>query len=205
MSFNQRRFAFWYDKLNCVVEWRLKDYRRRTAGQAKGDVLEIGGGTGINLNFYPRNVNLTVVEPNPHMAPRLRRRAKKHNVELTIVSDYGEQLSFDDASFDTVVTTLVLCMVGDLDKVISEARRVLRPGGSFYFYEHVQSHNPRRQKWENFFNPCWKWATTGCNLNRDIESAIRRAGFTKVEVDEFDLSVRGVPLTLPNIVGGARL
>ncbi len=139
------------------------------------------------------------------MAPRLRRRAKKHNVELTIVSAYGEQLSFDDASFDTVVTTLVLCMVGDLDKVIREARRVLRPGGSFYFYEHVQSHNPRRQKWENFFNPCWKWATTECNLNRDIESAIRRPGFNKVEVDEFDLSVRGVPLTLPNIVGAARL
>jgi ubiquinone/menaquinone biosynthesis C-methylase UbiE len=205
MSLSQRLFAFWYDKLNYAVEWRLTDYRRRTAGRATGDVLEIGGGTGVNLRFYPHNIDLTMVEPNPHMVPQLQRRAKKHNIELTIVPDYGEALSFDDESFDTVVTTLVLCTVKDLDKVVSEARRVLRPGGSFYFYEHVQSHNERRQKWENFFNPFWKWATTGCNLNRDIEGAIRRGGFTEVDVDEFDLSFKGVPLTLPNIVGVARV
>ncbi len=204
MSLSQRLFAFWYDKLNYAVEWRLVDYRRRTAGQARGDVLEIGGGTGINLRFYPQDVSLTMVEPNPHMVPRLQRRAQKHDVELTVVPDYGEELSFDDKTFDTVVTTLVLCTVKDLDEVVSEARRVLRPGGSFYFYEHVQSHNPRRQKLENFFNPCWRWATTGCNLNRDIEGAVRRAGFGRVDVDGFDLSFWRVPLlTLPNIVGKA--
>lgn len=203
MIFSKWMFAFWYDKLNYAIEWRLKDYRRRTAGRARGDVLEIGGGTGINLRFYPGDVNLTMVEPNPHMVPRLRRRAKRHNVQLTVVPDYGEELSFEDASFDTVVTSLVLCTVKDLDKVIGEARRILRPGGSFYFYEHVQSHNPRRQRFEDLLNPYWKWATAGCNLNRDIESAIRRAGFSHVDVDEFDLSIKGVPLTLPNIVGTA--
>jgi len=204
MSFSKWLFATWYDWLNASVEWRLKAYRRQTAGQARGKVLEIGGGTGANLAFYPRDVDLTMVEPNPHMEHQLLKKARKLDVSVTVVPDVGEHLSFADDSFDTVLTTLVLCMVQDMDQVMSEARRVLKPGGSFYFYEHVHSDSHRRRWWEDKLNPCWKWATTGCNLNRDIEGAIRRAGFAEVDVDRFTLSIRGVPLTLPNIIGVAR-
>ncbi len=196
-------FAAWYDALNWGVEWRLEPFRAATAGRANGDVLEIGGGTGANLRYYPPEARLTVVEPNPHMARRLARRAAELGREVTLVDAPGERLPFPDGSFDSVVTTLVLCSVDDLDGVVSEARRVLKPGGRLYFYEHVASRGHFRRRWENRLNPTWRFFTTGCNLNRDIEAAIRSAGFRDVEVTAFDLSV-GLPVTLPNIVGLAR-
>ena len=171
---------------------------------ARGDVLEIGAGTGANIPFYKDDVNLTVVEPNPYMEKILMRKAAKSGRRVNFVRHQGESMPFPDASFDSVVTTLVLCMVDDLPKVVMEARRVLRPGGTLYFYEHVGSDNPSRRRWEDRLNPIWRCMTTGCNLNRDIESAIREAGFGQVDLTAFDLSV-GLPLTLPNIVGYAKM
>ena len=204
MSISQRLFAAWYDILNTSVEGRLASYRDQTAGHTWGDVLEIGGGTGANLAFYPKDINLTVIEPNPHMAKRFRKRARKLGRDVTIVPDVGEELPFADNSFDSVVTTLVLCMVDDLQKVVAEARRVLRTGGTFLFYEHVVSHNNAMRWWQNRLNPVWKLLTTGCNLNRDITGTIREAGFSEVNVTEFELSV-GLPITIPNIVGVAKV
>ncbi len=93
-------------------------------------------------------------------------------------------------------------MVDDLARVVAEARRVLRPGGEFLFYEHVASSNGLKLWLQNRLNPLWRFATTGCNLNRDIGGAIRSAGFKELEVDDFELSL-GLPMTLPNIVGRA--
>ena len=202
MSLSQRLFAAWYDILNSGVEGRLTPFREQTAGRARGEVLEIGGGTGANLRFYPPDVRLTVAEPNPHMAKRLRRRAGEQGRDVTVVSDQGERLPFPDASFDTVVTTLVLCMVSDLDRVVAEARRVIRPGGAFLFYEHVVAGSRHTRALQGFLNPAWRFLTTGCNLDRDIAGAIRGAGFTSVEVEEFHFSV-GLVVKLPNIVGAA--
>jgi ubiquinone/menaquinone biosynthesis C-methylase UbiE len=202
MSLSQWLFAVGYDILNSGVEWRLARYRERTAGRAWGDVLEIGGGTGANLRFYPADVRLTMVEPNPHMVKRLSRKAAALRRDVAIVPGVGESLSFPDSSFDSVVTTLVLCMVRDLDLVVREARRVLRPGGVFLFYEHVASQSRRMRKWQDRANPVWRFLTTGCNLNRDIVAAINAAGFDKVEVTAFDLSLVP-PVTIPNVVGVA--
>ena len=74
-------------------------------------------------------------------------------------------------AFDAVVTILVLCMVADLQRVVEEARRVVRPGGSFLFYEHVVSESPRLRRWQARLNPVWRFLTTGCNLDRDISAA----------------------------------
>ena len=202
MSLSQRVFAAWYDALNSGVEGRVKPFRERTAGRAWGDVLEVGGGTGANLRYYPAGVRLTVAEPNPHMVKRLRRRAGEQGREVAVVSDVGEALPFPDASFDTVVTTLVLCMVSDLDGVVREVRRVVRPGGAFLFYEHVLARTRRMRALQDALNPVWRFMTTGCNLNRDIAGTIRGAGFRKVEVEDFQFSV-GPVVTLPNIVGVA--
>ena len=199
---SKRLFAAWYDLLNAGVENRVIPYRRLTAGLANGKVLEIGGGTGANLEFYPPGADLTFVEPNPHMAVRLQRNAEKLGRSVTIAPGFGENLPFEDASFDTAVTTLVLCMVSDVERVVSEVRRVLKPGGRFLFYEHVVSTHKRLGIWQGLFNPIWKFATTGCNLNRDLSGEIRRAGFSQVECRRFSLSV-GVPITIPNIVGVA--
>ena len=202
MSLSQRLFAAGYDILNAGVEGRLVRYRQETAGRASGDVLEIGGGTGANLRFYGPDVRLTVAEPNPHMARRLLRRASRMGRDVAIVGDAGERLPFDDAAFDAVVTTLVLCMVDDVERVVGEARRVLRPEGTLLFYEHVAAAGRHKRMWQNRLNPLWRFFTTGCNLNRDIASAIRSAGFRRVQIRAFDLSV-GLTVTLPNIVGVA--
>ena len=201
MSLSQWLFALGYDAVNAAVEDRVRPYREQTAGRAQGEVLEIGAGTGANLPFYPDDVGLAAVEPNPHMARRLRRRASKLGRDVAIVSDVGESLRFHDASFDTVVTTLVLCMVDDLRQVLSEARRVLRAGGSFLFYEHVASRSPGGLRFQQRLNPAWRFLTTGCNLDRDIGGAIEAAGFRRVRITEFDLAIGAI--TIPNIVGAA--
>lgn len=203
MSISKWLFAAWYDLLNSGVEGRVVPYRRETAGRAFGDTLEIGGGTGANIPYYSRNVRLTFIEPDPHMIKRLRRRSDGKGANISIVRQVGEQLPFADASFDSVVTTLVLCMVHDHDRVVREARRVLKPGGVFLFYEHVVSPRGRGEWWQYRLNPVWKCLTTGCNLNRDISASIHSAGFSSVEMRTFDLSV-GLPVTIPNIVGVAR-
>ena len=204
MRLSKWMFATCYDVLNLAVEHRLTTYREQTAGCVWGDVLEIGGGAGANLPFYPRGARLTIAEPDPHMAGRLIRKAARLDRAVTIVPDMGEKLRFADRSFDSVVTTLVLCMVEDLHQVVREAHRILRPGGTFFFYEHVVSRHDGGRKWQNRLNPVWRFLTTGCNLNRDIAGAIQSAGFKQVEFKAFDLSV-GLPVTVPNIVGAARV
>ncbi len=204
MSLSKRLFAAFYDLLNSSVEGRVVPYRRLTAGLAQGNVLEIGGGTGANLPYYPPNTNVTFLEPDFHMIRRLKRQIQRQSCQASVVQQVGESLPFADASFDTVVTTLVLCMVRDADAVVREARRVLKPGGAFLFYEHVVSPRPRGRWWQRKLNPAWKCLTTGCNLDRDLTASIERAGFSNVEIDAFDLSVR-LPVTIPNIVGIARV
>ncbi len=203
MGLSAWMFAAFYDFLNSVVEERVKPYRLETAGKAWGDVIEIGAGTGANLAYYNRNVRLTISEPNPHMVSRLSKHAKALGVSPQIVSDPGEDLPFDDDSFDCVVTTLVLCMVEDHESVIKEVKRIIRPGGHFLFYEHVISQNAGMRRFQRCLNPAWRFCTTGCNLDRDIGLAVLNGGFKKVEMKSFDLSV-GLPLTIPNIVGIAK-
>ena len=204
MSISKWLFAVWYDLLNAGVESRVIPYRKETAGRTWGDVLEIGGGTGANIPYFPADTRLTFIEPDKYMVKKLRRTASKLGRDVKIVQEAGESLPFPDESFDCVITTLVLCMVSDHDSVIREARRVLRPGGAFFFYEHVVSPRRAGHWWQNKLNPTWKFLTTGCNLNRDLTASIRDAGFREVELRSFDLSV-GLPVTIPNIVGVARV
>ncbi len=203
MTLSKRLFAAWYDLLNSGVEGRVVPYRKRTAGCAWGDVLEIGGGTGANLPYYSDDARVTFLEPDRHMIKRLDRHIQRRKSDAAIVQQFGEDLPFADASFDTAVTTLVLCMVRDPDAVVREVRRVLKPGGAFFFYEHVVSTHRRGRWWQDKLNPVWKFATTGCNLNRDLIASIEEAGFSDVELEAFDLSV-SLPVKLPNIVGIAR-
>ena len=202
MSLSQWAFAAAYDVLNAAVEWRIARYRRATAGVVSGDVLEIGGGSGANLRYFPDGARLTFLEPNPHMAKRLRGRAERLGRPITVVEDVGEQMPFENGSFDTVLTTLVLCTVRDLDAVVAEARRVLRPGGKFIFYEHVAARGAAGKALQASLNPAWKFLTTGCHLNRDIVTAVEAAGFAEVTVERFNVRF-GTPIALPNVIGTA--
>ena len=185
-------FAQFYDVLNSVVESKVLPYRRMAAGRCEGHVLEIGAGTGANLSMLQHTSTITAVEPDRYMRRKLRSTARNHNILVNISSCKGEGLSFPDDHFDSVFTTLVLCMVDDVEAVISEAYRVLRPGGRFYFYEHVVSRNRTGKQFQNVLNPFWEFVTTGCNVNRDIVDWLKPDPFTNVSIKEFDLKLTDI-------------
>ncbi|MBM3944610.1 MAG: methyltransferase domain-containing protein [SAR202 cluster bacterium] len=202
MGIGDALFANAYDLLAGGVEKSVAKYRMATAGMATGDVLEIGAGTGANLPYYRDDVRLTLLEPSPGMTKRLRKKLAMLGKDATTVLQTGERLPFGDASFDAVVATLVLCSVGSLGAVLSEVRRVLRPHGAFYFYEHVAAAGGITRRAQNVLNPVWKLVVGGCNLNRETESAIKAAGFSAVEVVRFGLPI-SPPIVRPSIVGVA--
>ena len=160
----------------CLAQWR----RDLLAG-VSGRVLEVGSGTGVNLAHYPDTVSeLVLTEPDPHMRSQLE--AKLRNASLsfaTRVEDVAlEALPFDDATFDVVVSTLVLCSVRDPVRAVEEARRVLKPGGELRFLEHVAAHDrPDRLRWQRIVEPVWKRAAGNCHLTRRTAETISAAGF----------------------------
>ena len=181
----EKIFPWLQDKLESQ---EMGKQRALALKEVSGDVLEIGLGTGANLSYYGDRVHsLTAVEPSPGMRARAEQRAKETGRTLTLTQHSGKQLPFDDARFDTVVITLVLCTVEDVSAVLREVLRVLRPGGKYCFLEHVASSDPKVRKWQERLNRISKIVGCGCNLNRDTERAIRSAGFAVQKLDRANL------------------
>jgi SAM-dependent methyltransferase len=145
------------------------------AGRAGvGRVLEIGAGTGLNLEYYGDAVtDLVLTEPEEPMARRLRQRVQRGEV----VEAPAERLPFPDDAFDTVVSTLVLCTVPDQPGALAEVRRVLKPGGRMLFLEHVRASDPDLAKWQDRLMRPWRVIGYGCHCNRDTAAEMTRAGF----------------------------
>jgi ubiquinone/menaquinone biosynthesis C-methylase UbiE len=197
-------FAAVYDRFTAGAEAAgLSKRREQLLAGAAGRVLEIGAGTGANLAFYPGNVQrLTLAEPERPMARRLARRVASHRRDAEIVEAPAERLPFPDGSFDTVVSTLVLCTVADPPRALSEIRRVLAPGGRLLFIEHVRSDDPRLARWQDRLNGLNQVIAHGCNCNRATLDAIRAAGFTIADVSHENFP-KAPPLVRPLIVGVA--
>jgi len=145
-------------------------------------VLEIGAGTGTNLPYYGADVHLALLEPSPYMARRLEQKAQALGRRATVVQESGERLPFADAAFDSVVCTFVLCSVDDVPQVLREVRRVLRPGGAFYFLEHVAAPGGWTRRLQAWLTPAQRLLVDGCRLDRDTGLAIQAAGFSHTEV-----------------------
>jgi ubiquinone/menaquinone biosynthesis C-methylase UbiE len=203
MSLRSRFFAFTYDRFSKGSEEAgLAEMRRNLIAGASGDVLEIGGGTGANLGYYDAGVeSLTVTEPEPPMLKRLERKAREQNSQASVLRAPAEDLPFEDASFDTVVSTLVLCGVDDQPRVLRELRRVLRPGGRLIFIEHVRSDEPRTAKMQDRMNPLNRFMVC-CDCNRPTLDTIRSTGFEVTELKETELP-KAPPFVRPLIVGTA--
>ena len=196
-----RLFAAVYDKqLAAVEEAGLREKRRALLSEVSGRTLEIGAGTGLNVELYPDGVDLVLTEPEAPMAKRLRERAGS---QAEVVAAGAEQLPFDDASFDTVVSTLVLCTVPDQASALREIRRVLKPGGRLLFLEHVRSEEGGLAKWQDRLTPVWKFVGRGCHPNRDTAAALRSAGYTLERLDQ-DRLPKAPPIVRPLIAGVAR-
>jgi ubiquinone/menaquinone biosynthesis C-methylase UbiE len=199
-----RVFARVYDTAFILAERRgLRDVRKGLVGQAKGRVVEIGAGTGLNLDHYSGEISdLVLTEPDPHMAAKLRQRAKALPLDTSVVEAPAEHLPLDDASVDTLVSTLVLCTVKDPSLALAEIARVLRPSGTFLFAEHVRSASPRAARWQDRLNTPWSWYACGCQCNRDTVSAIEAAPFQVSEIRHDHLRWIS-PLLRPLVVGAA--
>lgn len=178
-------FSAIYDPLLWVGE-RAGMAQRRSAllSQATGRVLELGAGTGLNLPHYSDNLEeLVLTEPSPPMIGRLERRAKKAGTPSSVMVADAERLPFKDDSFDTVVSTLVLCTVDDPQQAINEIARVLRPGGKLLFLEHVRSDSRRLARWQDRLHRPWHAFAAGCNANRPTVDMLRKSSLRVEDVE----------------------
>jgi ubiquinone/menaquinone biosynthesis C-methylase UbiE len=209
MSIAEACFAYFYDNMTAGAEKAgLRAHRQALVPKASGRVLEIGGGTGANLPFYGSGVvSLTITEPSEPMARRLERRLDQHELPAPVMTEVvrapAEELPFDSGSFDTAVSTLVLCTVGDQERALGELGRVLRPGGSLLFIEHVRSDSPRLARWQRRMNPLQRVIACGCNCDRATLDLARAAGFEVTELAHDDLR-KVPPWVRPLRVGVAR-
>jgi ubiquinone/menaquinone biosynthesis C-methylase UbiE len=201
-----RAFAGLYDRvLASTEEAGLREMRRELLSGARGRTIDVGAGTGANLELYPDEVDeLVLAEPSPHMAKRLRERAGSAARRSEVVEAPAEQLPYADDSFDTVVFTLVLCTVPDPDAGLAEAARVLRPDGRLLFLEHVRSENPRTARWQDRLMRPWRFFGAGCHCNRDTAAAIGRAGL-RIEGLEHGEMPKAPPIVRPLIRGAATI
>ncbi|MFL6427419.1 MAG: class I SAM-dependent methyltransferase [Acidobacteriaceae bacterium] len=151
---------------------------------ARGEVLEVGMGSGLNLPFYSSEVQRVYgVEPSAELQQMARKRAvaERFGVEFLLQSA-EERLPLADASIDTVVITWALCSIADAPKALQQVRRVLKADGRVIFVEHGHSPDPDVAVWQERITPVWKRATGGCHLNRRIDELLRAAGFRIAEL-----------------------
>ncbi|MBS1886920.1 MAG: class I SAM-dependent methyltransferase [Actinobacteria bacterium] len=205
-----RLFAACYDRgLKATEENGLGAMRAELLAEAHGRVIEIGAGTGVNLDLYGAAAeDLTLLEPDEHMGARLRSRLADRAPGATpparLVAAPAEAIPFADDTFDTAVATLVLCTVPDPTAAIAELARVLEPGGRLLFIEHVRSDDPGRARWQDRLEKPWRFLADGCHCNRDTEANLRASSFQLDSVDHGKLP-KAPAIVRPLIRGTATL
>jgi len=204
MSLLDRMFAKFYPTIIGTSEKKwLHGARRELLADVRGDVLEIGAGTGLNLQHYgPEVTSLTLTEMNPHMLEHLQEAVAGHHPAARVIQAPAESLPVEDDSADVIVSTLVLCSVGDVQQVFAEVRRVLRPGGRFIVLEHVAG-TGKVARWQRRSEPFTKFFGRGCHVTRDTRAALERAGFDTGDVKDH-WSEHEPKIYAPHIVGTAR-
>lgn len=165
---------------------QFKKQRSLLLADVSGDILEIGFGTGLNLEFYPDHVRkITAIDPNAGMNRVAQENIKRSGIEVETKILSSENLPIEDNTYDSVVCTWTLCSIPDAAAALREVRRVLRPGGRFFFVEHGLAPDPAVQKWQHRLTPIQKVIGDGCHLNRPIDAMITGEGFTLAEMETF--------------------
>jgi ubiquinone/menaquinone biosynthesis C-methylase UbiE len=203
-----RIFAALYDRLLSGTERAgLRDMRAELLAGARGRTLELGAGTGLNLAHYTDAVTeLVLTEPDPHMARRLRKRLEEEPPapgRVEVIEAQAERLPFEDQSFDTVVSTLVLCSVESPGGAAAEIGRVLKPDGRLLYLEHVRSGDPAVARWQDRLERPWGWLGAGCHPNRDTLAQLEATGLLAEPVER-DQMPKAPPIVRPLVRGEAR-
>jgi SAM-dependent methyltransferase len=180
--------AAFFDLMGPFLEWNLRPHKQRVFADLPRTVVELGSGVGANLGYLPRGSTLVAIEPNPHMHRRLQAAADRHGVHLDLRDRVAERTGLPDGSADAVISSLVLCTVSDPAAVLAEVRRILRPGGTYRFVEHVAARagTPTRALQRALRRP-WAWTFEGCSCERDLAAPLRAAGFSRLDVEPYRL------------------
>jgi len=155
----------------------FEPYRRRVTSAARGRVLEIGVGSGLNLPLYPPDANIVGLDPSTKLLSMARAVAASHSRSIELIEGTAESIPLPDHSVDTVVTTWTMCSIPNLPATLSEIRRVLKADGRLLFAEHGRSPEANVERWQNRLTPLWKRIGGGCHLNRPIDAMIAANGF----------------------------
>ena len=188
------------------MDWTLRgpqhqEDRQKALRDVRGEVLEVGFGTGLNLRHYPPGVTrLTAIDVADMLPLRVARRIAAAPFPVTRATLSGQRLPFADGQFDCVVTTLTLCSIGDPLPALREMRRVLKGDGTYVFLEHGRSDDLRVARRQDFFNPLQRGVACGCNINRRIDALIRDAGLEVRDLERYVL--RGNPRIMAEMYRG---
>jgi ubiquinone/menaquinone biosynthesis C-methylase UbiE len=162
----------------------LVAYRERTVSCAAGQILEIGIGSGLNLRYYgDRAKHVIGLDPSAKLLAMADKADRRTDLSVELVKGSAEIIPIEDKTIDTVLTTWTLCSVADVNRALSEMRRVLKPNGLLLFVEHGLSPDDEVHRWQDRLNPIWKCVAGGCNLNRAIAQLIQVAGFRIERMD----------------------
>lgn len=162
-----------YDVMMKPLEKAVLDkIRQKLIQEAEGTVLEIGFGTGVNIRYYPENIlKIHGLDPKVHS------EVQSKFPDIKFHEGHAEQLPFEDGSFDTVIATLTLCSVSDIQQVLAEIHRVLKPGGKYIFIEHILSHQQPYHTVLNALNPLWYTLSKSCQLNHPTDRYLEQGPF----------------------------
>ncbi|MEH2068183.1 MAG: class I SAM-dependent methyltransferase [Nostoc sp.] len=200
-NLGKKLFAGMIAQQSNTYERVLGDRKRSLFANLQGKVLEISPRNGSNLPYYPQNIELIGIEPNLQMHSYLQKQAKKLGLNIDLRIGNVEWLDFEDNSIDTVVTTLVLCSVPNINYTLQAILRVLKPGGRLLFIEHIAApQGSFLRKVQNTISPIWKRLGDNCHPNRETWIALEKAGFSSVNYEHFEVKL---PIVSPHIIGVA--
>jgi SAM-dependent methyltransferase len=186
--------AAFFGMMHPYMERVLSPHKQRVFTDLLGETVEIGPGVGANLRYLPRGARLIAVEPNRYMHHALLAAAAKRGVAIDLRDRVAEDTGLADHSVDTVISSLVLCSVQDPAVVLAEVRRMLRPGGTFRFVEHVAAEDGTATRAaQRILRRPWAWTFEGCSCERDLERSVREAGFASVGVEQFRIHTPFLP------------
>lgn len=188
----QKIFAAKYDQFMDGIEEDLSNTRSELLSSLKGDVLEIGAGTGVNFQYYSPDVRVIAIEPSEFMLAKAQYKVNEKHIQI-IQTGVGEQEHddlFEEHSFDAIVCTLVLCTIPNPERALKQFKRWLRPDGKLIIMEHIKSEKKFNGVLQDVVNPAWRVFGDGCNLNRNTDELIKKIGFVPLKDGYFKRTLR---------------
>ncbi|MBN3939287.1 class I SAM-dependent methyltransferase [Nostoc sp. NMS9] len=200
-NFGKRFFAWMMPPSTSKYDKIVSDRKRSLFANLQGKVLEIGPGIGANLPYYPKDIHWIGIEPNSQTHPSLQKQAEQLGLNIDLRIGNAEWLDAEDNSIDTVISTLVLCSVPNIDYTLQAILRVLKPGGRFLFIEHVGApQGSLLRQLQNTISPMGKVIGNSCHPDRETWIALGKAGFSSINYERFDAQL---PIVSPDIIGVA--